>query len=136
MNTKHLVQIKQNNELIIGKITIDELVNAGLEIDDNGEIPDNFEGIDIPIVKNNLLHYICIRRSNGSYTYVEINFGLFSREDGGENVKVVQEISLGSSEGKLFFYCPLDDNDWIECDELYLRVDFPLFGSTKSLNIG
>lgn len=136
MNTKNLSQIKQNNELIIGKITIDELVNAGLEIDDNGEVPDNFEGIDIPIVNNNLLHYICIRRSIGSYTYLEINLGLFSREDGGENVKVVQEISLGSFEGKLFFYCPLDDNDWIECSELYLRADFPLFGSANSLNIG
>lgn len=136
MNTKHLAQIKQDHGFIIGKITVDELIKAGLEIDDNGEIPDDFEGIDIPVVSNSLLHYICVRRSNGSYTYLEINFGLFSREDGSENVKVVQEISLGSSEGKLFFYCPLNDNNWMECAELYFRADYPLFGSAKTLNIG
>jgi hypothetical protein len=136
MNTKHLTQIKHDHELVIGKITIIELLNAGLEIDDDFEILESFQGIDIPIVNNDLFHYICVCRSNGSYTNLEINFGLFSREDSNENVHTVQEVSLAISENKLQFYCPLDDNDWMKCAELYLRADYPLVGSAKSLNIG
>jgi hypothetical protein len=136
MNTKHLVHTNRGNDLIIGKITVQELISAGLEFDDNFEISESFQGVDIPIVNNNLLHYICVRRSNGSYTNLEINIGLFSREDGSENVHIVQEVCFGGSDDELCFICPLDDDNWTECKELYLRADLPLFGSAKSLNIG
>lgn len=136
MNTKHLPKISKDSELIVAKVTIEQLQSEGLEFDDNYEILDSFETVGIPRYKNNDNYQLTASRSNGGNCYLELDYVLMSREDANENVHISQEISFGEENGKLQFFCPLDDDDWTWCKDLYLRADFPLFGSAKSLNIG
>lgn len=136
MNTKHLPTINKDSELIVAKVTIDQLQTEGLEFTDNYEILDSFKTVVIPRYKNHDDYQLTASRSRGDDCYLELDYVLLSREDASENVHITQEISFGEEQGKLLFFCPLDDDDWMLSRELYLRADFPLFGSAKSLNIG
>ncbi len=136
MNTTYLPTINKDSELIVAKVTIEQLQSAGLEFDDNYEILDSFKTVVIPRYKNHEDYQLTASRSNGSYCFAEFDYVIMSREDASENVHITQEISFGEENGKLQFFCPLDDEGYTLCSELYLRADYPLFGSAKSLNIG
>lgn len=136
MNTKYLPTINKDSELIVAKVTIKQLQSAELEFDDNYEILDSFKTVVFPRYKNHDDYQLTASRSNGSYCYLELDYVLMSREDASGNVHITQEISFDEDNGKLQFFCPLDDDDYKLCPELYLRADYPLFGSAKSLNIG
>lgn len=136
MNTRYLPKINRNSEIIVAKVNIQLLQSEGLELDDNCDITDKLGIVRIPSLSGDSRYQLTASRNRGSYEYLELDYVLLSREDGSENVHISQEISIGEQKDELLFFCPLDDDDWTWCKELYLRADFPLFGSAKSLNIG
>lgn len=126
------------NEMTISEtltcIDINDLIKAGLILSESGEIPKEFHYVQQ--VNESKLFFVHINRSGGWSGNLEIHYGFFLEpSDNCENVHLEQEISLYQNEnGNLYFICPLlgEEN---YCTTLYLRHDFPIFGSKKALNI-
>jgi len=132
MKTPKLNQIETSEALLY--IDINELVKAGLILNENFEIPENFHYVHK--IDEDKLFFVHITRSGGSFCNLEIHYGFFLEPtDNGENVHIEQEISIYQDEvNQLYFVCPILGAEK-PCTKLYMRYDFPIFGSKEGLNI-
>lgn len=136
MNTKYLHQIQPGDQLIVGKVSMRRiLVSYPDLIHEYEDISDRFEGVDFKPFNENLVQYIHVGRSIITYDDLEINYVIQSREESGMHARIDQVVNTSERNSRLHFVCPLWEEGYLQCDELFLRADFPLFGSAKALNI-
>lgn len=123
-----------NESKVVTCIDMKDLFNSGFLMDEDYEIIEDFYHTFKD--KSGELFNCHILRSNGSYHNLEFHFGfIIEKSTGSENVHIAQEIAIGfNHDDKLCFICPLSDDEKL-CSKLYLRDDFPLFGSKEALNI-
>lgn len=118
----------------VANIDIRDLIASGLTLNEDFEIPEDFHYVQE--VDSDELFYLHIRRSDGWSGNLEFHYAFFLEpSDGGENVHISQEIQIyKDAEGQLCFECPiLGESE--SCMKLYLRNDFPLFGSSEALKV-
>lgn len=133
MQKPNLPEISATDSKVVAQIKASELkglwINPqtlGTEENLCGEIIKEYEGKEISDYR--------LTYSMGDDSYLEVTFVIFSKEDSNFNLHIDQELMLFEENGELSFECPLSD-DSLECDTLYLRKDYPLFGSAEFLNI-
>jgi hypothetical protein len=118
----------------VASINISDLIAAGLTLNENFEIPEDFHYVQE--VDSDELFYLHIRRSGGWFGNLEFHYAFFLEpSDGGENIHISQEVQIfKDTEEQLCFECPILDESQ-SCTKLYLRSDFPLFGSSEALKV-
>lgn len=132
MKTPNLVEVQQSE--VIDCIDIKDLVLAGLSLNEDSEINENF--CYRQKIGNDAIFDLCIIRSPGWYGNLEFNFGFFLEpSESGENVHIGQEVLVfEDTDGQFYFTCPILGNEKV-CQKLYLRNDFPLFASDEALKV-
>ena len=136
MNTKYLHKIQSGDQLIVGKVSMRRILTSYPElIHEYEDILDRFKGVDFEPLNEDLVQYIHVARSIITYDDLEINYVIQSREESGMHGRIAQVVDIFERNNRLHFVCPLWEEDYLQCDELFLRADFPLFGSAKALNI-
>jgi hypothetical protein len=133
MQKPNLHLIKKTDSKVIAQINSSEL--KGLWIDPetlNDE--ENLCGQLIKDYKSEIMDMCRLAYSLGDCYYIEVTFRIDSKEDSNCNIHIHQELSLFEESNELRFECPLSE-DYLKCETLYLRADYPLFGSAEFLNI-
>lgn len=116
-------------------IDINNLVKAGLSIDEWHSINKDLH-YNHPVNEEEIF-WLHVRRSSGYEGNLEFNYGFFiETSESNENTHISLEVAVcwNYPHRDYEFNCPILGSDEI-CKKLYLRNDFPIFGSQKALNL-
>ncbi len=135
MRASNLFQILDLSKDVVAEVNISDLIKSGLVLNEDYEIKKDF--LYSQPVKNDGVFSLDITRSNGWFGNIEIHFAFFiDTSESDENIHISQEVRIVKNKnGKLQFVCPILGGENL-CSTLYLRNDFPLFGSDEGLNVG
>lgn len=77
---------------------------------------------------------ITVTWSAGYKGNLEIHLHKIQNNERDENLHIDQEVQVTKDEEGFLFLCPLSHTE-VQCRRLYLRADYPLFGSAQALNV-
>lgn len=113
-------------------LDIKDLIKAGLSTNVEFEINPDFQYIHE--LQSDYIFDLIVSRSQGWAGNLELHYGFTLENDSAdENFHISQEIAVYvNADSSLCFRCPLLGEEEF-CTKLYLRPDFPLFGSKRAL---
>jgi hypothetical protein len=129
-------QVKEDdNEIIIAKVTVDDLVKNGLKVDEDMEILPGFHDFDIKHNGNPLIQDIFVTDTSPGNRCINLHIVYYSNgTDINSHAFIEQDLQMLVWDDVLYFICPLSAR-FTKCKTVYLRREYPLFGSARFLNI-
>lgn len=139
MKTALLEEVpKDDTEIVLAEIDIADLIRNGLRINEDMEVLPGFRGMDVEFdeqLEDPLISSIQVCDDAEGERFLTVH--IVYRTNGrilNAHTFINQDFQLLDWEDEWYFFCPLS-NECIKCKTVYLRKDYPLFGSAKFLNI-